>query len=474
MTRRPEPKHCFTVTPFASTSLPLTVLPDARCTIEWKRGRKRFQGSPHSHISDEEGNLILQVSANVSEGYEENLVLSCTTDHIERRVPLSLRVGTRPTQEFPFPPVPKLRTSSVRRRLTRTEALLISHSELREMGYPTRPKVESGPSFERWLRQVTRPTPILRQETVENPNKRANFNTTQTAMDNWCGFVLETSGGAAGGTYSSVHGQWETPSLLSTSGVGGPPIGLEVKPKDPLTELCVWVGVDGYGTANNVLWQAGIELDVTALLPIWRPRTYSFVGYLMFTNVYGWSEFLPAQQQVVWLPSQNLINAGDWIVAEVGFQPNSTSQRDLYYSIENFGSASPNAGGSTRWTTGTQNWTSPTTYTNSKNAVVPCPTLSGTTAEWILENTTNADPTLGPLTNFSTFQMCDVIAKTASGDVSFAGDTNNVSTQITLQSLTAAYLNPTNNTLAVASPAVVDLLGSLDSDAISFSWVAYQ
>lgn len=193
-------------------------------------------------------------------------------------------------------------------------------------------------------------------------------------------------------------------------------------------------------------------MDVTGVMPLFAPSGGRFGGpqlrgYLMFSNCYAWYQFTPDNAgQIAWNQQRTAVNPGDVMYAEVGYVNYAANPKQLYYIIENQGgSVSPSGIALTSpWTTGTQR-------------VTTQGSLEGRHAEWIVENTTpGAGSYLGALTNFGAMEFENGAAVTPAAAVGFPGDTNNVSSQLTMESLNPGtkryYKNPTGNVLAVAVP----------------------
>ncbi|KAE8352561.1 peptidase A4 family-domain-containing protein [Aspergillus coremiiformis] len=146
--------------------------------------------------------------------------------------------------------------------------------------------------------------------------------------ENWAGAVQVAAPASA--TYSYVAATFTLPTVTPTAA-----------PSSEIQAASLWVGIDG-ATSPDAIWQAGVDIYIQNGKP-------SFAG---------WYEWYPASSVDIDLE----FNFGDVVFASV----ESTSNRDGVAIIENL-------------TTG-QN------VTATASAPAATATLTGTNAEWILED----------------------------------------------------------------------------------------
>ena len=110
--------------------------------------------------ADEDGFVRFHVSPVDSGDKLVKLVMRCKVGDQETLHPLELRVGDKPSNEFPAPPTEgsfKPKAAQVRPALTSEEALHLSDEELRLRGHSIRPDPETAPdAFLAWRRVALR------------------------------------------------------------------------------------------------------------------------------------------------------------------------------------------------------------------------------------------------------------------------------------------------------------------------------
>ena len=115
----------------------------------------------------------------------------------------------------------------------------ISQSDLIRRGFPPRPDSQRAPvAYDNWLQMVSvaaRKAPVSLR-----PHSGSYHNTSQV----WCAAGIAKSGAK----YDSVTGYWPSPSVTGANG-------------DDWTESSMWVGIDGWGSADVV--QDGTDDDVS-------------------------------------------------------------------------------------------------------------------------------------------------------------------------------------------------------------------
>ena len=222
---------------------------------------------------------------------------------------------------------------------------------------------------------------------------------------NWSGYVL--SGGAP---YDVVNGRWAIPPAIGEL------------PGVSYTYSLLWVGLDGYGTADVV--QAGTGQDGFVL-----PGVFPTDPVWVVSSYYAWTEIYP-------LPLQRITNfhvdPGDDIFSAVW--------------VGNPGEA-PSAGR----TFGFFQMEDLTKSHYTGTPIPPGTTFTGSSAEWIMER-----PKLGnylpPLANYGSASMSNAYAHRAGGPwIPSRGDSNS-----------EIWMFEGSDLLSTVSP--------VDLSAMAFSW----
>jgi len=400
----------FTIAPDASTPIVLKVAPDAVCNLHDEGAGLNAPGM--KLYSNGEGYLKFHARI-TEEGQESRAELDCTAKGAFTRYPLHLRASDSPTEDMPAPRsvMPIAKGSAVQPALTEAEAQQLSDEELPSRGFPPRP--DSPDAYAKWLELVTRPSIMVDPHLVSrNDILHHTVQAGVTQSSNWSGYVADASKNR---TYSSVHAEWNIPSVLACENVSS-------------TWSAFWIGLDGFGLSE--LNQEGTEQDCY------------YISGSYYTNYYAWSELLPNQ------PVEQQIT---------GFTPNPG---DYMYATQWIGNKS---GTRTNNGSGGYVWFYMNDMTQGVYAQFSTKLGStyfdGKTVEWIMERPGLGGGTLAEFSDYGTAEMLNAQGFTTNGKWHNYSTLGNLLQVWTYNE----YVNgPDNNLLSSASNA--------GSSTVSFKW----
>ena len=241
-------------------------------------------------LANEDGYIRVHVRPKYDSENDAHVQIDCTAGGKVTTYPIHLRSGVAATDAMPAPQttVPLPKGSRVLPALTEDEAVQLSDQELLGRGYPGRPDAAAEPQlYKNWIRafskQVTLLAPPSSKSGAADQALGMQYGTENSLA--WCGYEAQ----GANGTYSSVHGAWYVPDIIS-----GEP-GYR-------TNSGLWVGLDGYVGATDLV-QAGTA------------QNYLDLDNLNFANYYAWTEVVPNQPNGQPLPLN--ISAGDQMFVDV-------------------------------------------------------------------------------------------------------------------------------------------------------------
>jgi hypothetical protein len=399
----------FTIPTGRATAIVWQLAAYAECVLGPYPGDHTQDGLPL--YADEDGFVRFHVRPVDSCDKLVKLVMRCKVRDREMLHPLELRVGDKPSDDFPAPPREgsfKPKGARVRPALTSEEALHLSDEELRLRGHSIRPDPETAPdAFLAWRRVALAPMTFVNPRSVPRPDivrarpKKLDAGAPANSA-NWSGFELRSGSGQP---YDYVMGQWNVPALVGSE-TGGSSVSL------------MWIGLDGDGTSDLV--QAGTGQYDT------------FMSGMHIVSYFAWTEFLP-QQPMIQQAMNIVVNANDEMLVQVfsGWAGGSEAEFVLYNVTTGLSTAVITPKGST--------------------------IVGGTEAEWIMERT-QFGTVFGDLADYGSAVMSGAyarIANTRSGYVAYQGNTN---LQITMVN--------GSNVLSTVTP--------IDSASMRFTWKNYK
>ncbi len=268
------------------------------------------------------------------------------------------------------------------------DALHASDAERAYYGFPRRP-AQTGASgaaaYAKWATAMAAArhyvSPEIRVRAHRHGPERAAFGSspavrqelraaTQVTSSNWTGQYLQNSVINFGsGSFDQILGLWLLPSVQQAVGSCS---GTDVS--------ATWVGLDGANGASHDVLQAGTESDVTCTNGVSTPDTYP------------WFEWYPDYTYEI---TNFPLSAGSSVFVSVQATSAATGQA-MFVNLQ----------------TGN--------YTTEPISPPAGTSLTGNTAEWIMERPTLADNQPGSLADFGVVMMCYEQAQAAniSGSVS--------------------------------------------------------
>jgi hypothetical protein len=391
--------------------------------------------------ANSEGYLLVHVNArqDAQEEVEDVRVkLDCAADQVVT-YPLHLRVGASPTAEMPAPErtVPMPKNARILPALTDADARQLSDSDLIKLGYPPRPPAASPNNYAQWLQLVSRPITLLPPDSVSRPDISHSKGGVQagpslgclpglpcarpSTSPSWSGLEAK----AANGTYYSVQGYWQVPSVGADGhchwGSSGA-VGCD-------TDLSAfWVGLDGDNTVDLV--QAGTEQQYDEIQP-----GMGFAAYDAFTEVVP-NEGVTQPLNFKPSPGDNMF-VGVWIGDVNGYiNPNGTYAWFYVYDV-------------------------------SQSNAIQCRTplngiyFNGSEAEWIMERPKN-------LNNGSYFDL----ANYQSAQMSEAGVQQVLDRTANTFQFWPAGAVVTNNVSMYNGTDLLSEVSSFSDSSINFKWVS--
>jgi hypothetical protein len=166
------------------------------------------------------------------------------------------------------------------------DPLAASDRELLAHGYPARPDPQRQPGLhEHWTTMLSRPLTVIRPEFAPLPDRRhggRRVRYADTVGTGWSGTSIFPP---AGGAVTFVSGQWTVPAVVPPAGDHG------------VSSCATWVGIDGNGEDSPDIVQTGTTQAIT---------------YGQSQDTFAWFEWFPAFPVMV---SNLAVSPGDVMYA---------------------------------------------------------------------------------------------------------------------------------------------------------------